>query len=664
MLVLVALASVGTPAVASPSWTAYVEAPPSRIVQPVSVLSTTGDVRNAGALTSPSGDDVATMTYSLGGTTPTIVLDYGKEIGGYASFDVSSTSGTPTLRAAYSETLRNLSADGDFTSQFTPQNTRFDTIPATVPGEFTGANLQGGERYELLTLTTPGTLTLRSVSIHFTGVLGTPDALRGYFASSDDLLNRIWYAGVYTVNLNQLVPNTGPPNSTNGNRRLLLDGAKRDRSVWSGDVAISGKTVYAALDPGYVRDSLHLIGEYPATLADYLVPAVGVQSQPGPLAAVCQPNNQTPACLGYSMSYSTIFVMALWDYFLHTADREFVAEEWPNVTRVLAWDAQQADSNGLLVTDSNNGRDWHGTGPALTGEVTWNNVIYYESLNDAADMADALGQTAFATSYRVTATSVKNAINTRLWNESTGVYDISDSIRGAVAQDANVFAINAGIASPDQTTRILSVLNTKLVHERGMLGYAMPVPSGLVENVSPFMGSYHVFADFEARESTAALDLIRKEWGYQIGHDPGGTTWEAIPVTGELAGSESAAHAWGSGPTAALTQYVVGVAPTSPGFATFTIEPQPGDLSWARGRVPTPHGAVDVDWSSSKCTFALTTTVPPGTIASVTLPGTQGTHSASVDGNTRTRRDATSDFEITGIQPGTHQLTGRLSRCA
>jgi hypothetical protein len=73
-----------------------------------------------------------------------------------------------------------------------------------------------------------------------------PRDFTGYFHSDDELLNRIWYAGVYTVQLNTIDPSTGKSNfggltaegtytwSLNttvceSEAACLVDGAKRDR---------------------------------------------------------------------------------------------------------------------------------------------------------------------------------------------------------------------------------------------------------------------------------------------------------------------------------------------------------------------------------------------------------------------------------------------------
>ena len=52
----------------------------------------------------------------------------------------------------------------------------------------------------------------------------------------------------------------------------------------------------------------------------------------------------------------------------------------------------------------------------------------------------------------------------------------------------------------------------------------------------------------------------------------------------------SLCHAWGSGPIYLLGRYCLGVAPTSPGYATFTVEPCLGDYQSISGVVPLPHG--------------------------------------------------------------------------
>lgn len=113
-----------------------------------------------------------------------------------------------------------------------------------------------------------------------------------------------------------------------------------------------------------------------------------------------------------------------------------------------------------------------------------------------------------------------------------------------------------------------------------------------------------------------------------ISHDPGGVDWERIEPTGVPAGTsgslmlaDSSAHAWSTGPTAALSKYVLGVAPATPGYVRWTVAPQPGDLKWAQGTVPTPRGSITVRWKrSGNRSFVLTLLGPRGSSGTVSIP--------------------------------------------
>ena len=82
-----------------------------------------------------------------------------------------------------------------------------------------------------------------------------------------------------------------------------------------------------------------------------------------------------------------------------------------------------------------------------------------------------------------------------------------------------------------------------------------------------------------------------------------GTAWEAIGGGGSIDGYERAASSlasgWSTGALPALTNDVLGVRPTGPGFSTFDALPHPAGLAWAQGRVPTPAGAITFGFTSS-----------------------------------------------------------------
>lgn len=615
------------PLTMSTTWARYDEAPAAPIVRPVRVLAVTGNVSDPQALADPAAGAATTLTYPLGGTQPSLLLDYGKDVGGYPTFDVASATVT-ALQTSYSETLANLGKDGATSvALFQSGNGgRSDLFPLIGGGTVRAPLIAGGERYEKVTLTIPGTVTLSSAGIDFTPLRETPSLMAGRFLSSDDLLNRIWWAGAYTLNLNQLTPGTLTADGGVDRLHLILDGAKRDRAVWSGDHLISDLTDFYVSDPVYARDSLSLFLTHPASSAQNLLPAAGVMSLPGPLPGACTPNPTLNVCVTWSASYSIAVIPALYNYYLYTGDLAFVRAHWAAVVRQMRWDATQVDRNGLFAVSSGDADDWNLESP--TGEVTYVNAMYALALDRAARLATAVGDPGEASQWSGAASAIRNAVNRILWDPKTGVYDASNTLRGPVVQDANVLAIPSGIADGSRARSILAVLARTLATPYGP-DVATANATGYVRDISPYMGSFNVLADFGAGETAAALALIRREWGFMVSHDPGGVEWERIEPNGIPAGTsgpllvaDSSAHAWSTGPTAALSQYILGVAPATPGYATWTIAPLPADVRWAQGTVPTPHGPIGVRWRRGRRdrSFELTAIGPAGSSGTVAVP--------------------------------------------
>jgi hypothetical protein len=94
-------------------------------------------------------------------------------------------------------------------------------------------------------------ITSVSLEISFQPTWSDLQAYGGYFHCNDDLINRIWYAGAYTLQTNAVPPYTGRvypllhsgwDNSahlgTNGSS-IFVDGSKRDRATWAGDLLMA-----------------------------------------------------------------------------------------------------------------------------------------------------------------------------------------------------------------------------------------------------------------------------------------------------------------------------------------------------------------------------------------------------------------------------------------
>ena len=121
---------------------------------------------------------------------------------------------------------------------------------------------------------------------------------------------------------------------TAGTNRLssIVDGPKRDRLSWSGDLAVSAPTIYYtnnAIDT--VAGSLKLFGSFqrsngrvPGNLPPQLRP--GIAS-----------GDEISNAYFHSLSYSIHFVTTLYDYYLYTGDKDLVRWGWPVVQKQLAY---------------------------------------------------------------------------------------------------------------------------------------------------------------------------------------------------------------------------------------------------------------------------------------------------------------------------------------
>lgn len=227
-------------------WEANIFAPASRTVSPASILSKSGDF-----VSKFPGNS------QLSGNGSILVFDFGIEVGGLVTLDYSAT-GKGSIGLAFTESKNWIGEwsdssnggfkgpDGAIYSSFNTSGTYSYTMP--------DLRLRGGFRYLTLFLVTNGTTSVNitdiKLEIGFQPTWSNLKAYQGYFHSSDELLNRIWYGGAYTLQTNAVPPNTGRQvpfvvtgwanNGTLGpGDTIIVDGAKRDRAVWPGNVLLT-----------------------------------------------------------------------------------------------------------------------------------------------------------------------------------------------------------------------------------------------------------------------------------------------------------------------------------------------------------------------------------------------------------------------------------------
>jgi hypothetical protein len=179
---------------------------------------------------------------------------------------------------------------------------------------------------------------------------------------------------------------------------------------------------------------------------------------------------------------------------------------------------------------------------------------------------------------------------------------------------------------------------------------------------APFGALFVLDGLFRYGKADRALDFTRTYWGGML-HRGATTFWDNFSLEwppGTVPDrNTSLCHGWSAGPTYALPAYVLGVRPLEPGFRRILVEPRPGALPWAEGRVPTPRGRVGVRWSRSPDRFSMQLSVPMDCRAEVALPALPGGKTVvRLDGRPieTERRGAR---HLVRVGEGKHELTSR-----
>lgn len=154
-------------------------------------------------------------TTTLFGNGTTVVYDFSQEVGGVVTIEYIGT-GVGEFHLAFTESRSFIghysdASNGKFVGPDLYLNATIENGKATYTMPL--AQLRGGFRYMTLFLTTNSTATMTPTSVtcelDFAPTWSNLRAYQGYFYSSDELLNRIWYAGAYTLQSNSVPPNTG-----------------------------------------------------------------------------------------------------------------------------------------------------------------------------------------------------------------------------------------------------------------------------------------------------------------------------------------------------------------------------------------------------------------------------------------------------------------------
>jgi hypothetical protein len=363
----------------------------------------------------------------------------------------------------------------------------------------------------------------------------------GSFKSNDERLNTIWETGARTVHLNM--------------QEYLWDGIKRDRLVWVGDMHPEVMTILSVFGANeVVPKSLDFIAEI--TPSDEWMNGIS--------------------------SYSMWWLLIQHQYYMNTGDLNYLKKHQDYIFELLSKLEGKIDNKGKEQLDGHRFLDWP-TSEDTTAIHAGLQSMMVMTFNAGKEMAKILGENKKADNYQ-------NII--RKLNKHTPELPMRKSPGALMAL--------AGLADA-------KMVNDELLTVDG------------VKDISTFYGYYVLNAMAKAGNYEEAMSFISEYWGAML--DLGATSfWEDFNMDwtknagriDELQKTDkvdihkeygdycykglrhSFCHGWASGPTAWLSQYVLGVEVVEPGCKTVKITPHLGNLEWVEGTYPTPMGVINI----------------------------------------------------------------------
>jgi alpha-L-rhamnosidase len=447
---------------------------------------------------------------------------------------------------------------------------------------------------------------------HITGIRlvcqTKPANYNGSFSCSDPMLNRIWYAGAYTVKLNLLNNEFGA---------ILVD--RGDRASFTGDAHCSQAAALVAFgNYDFVKKNLDNTA------------------------------NQNNGIL----SYSLLWVLSLLDYYNYTGDAATLNGYINTVTATLDNAYSIYGSNPSLVFY---GWDEHLGGfenPSCPESQNAYKMLSIRAWQSFAETMGTCGRTDLQTKYNGYANEKIAALRQNpVWYQGFGLHACADAVNTGLLNGTEKSAVFAQQFT-DRVNRIsFSPFNQYFVIQAfaGMDKY-----DDALSSINDLWGGEINYG------GTTFFELSRPSWDAAIGIND--------PVPNCQSGYTSLCHPWGAGVTKWLNEEVLGIRPTAPGFATYQIVPHLGrTLTYVTGAMPTPLSSIQASFNVSNGLCSVT--APAGTVGTVGVPKVEkNVNSITINGTLAWDgmfhpvagiSGASNDTEFvyfTGVLPGTYSL--------
>jgi len=479
-----------------------------------------------------------------------------------------------------------LDLEGPAGSEVAFHATEFVADDGTIPGDLQGATLvlDGTRRtYETfdtyglagLRVDAPDGVTLHSVTVHERLYPVVGDA---FFECSDETLNQIWAVGRRTVSLCSF--------------DAYLDCPTREQRAWTGD-----SVVHQMVDLTTNTD-WRLARWHPLLTANPRADGMLPMAVAGDVEVVD---------IAVIPDWALHWIHSVANLWRYVGDAEEIRRLMPVAEGVLRWfdpfvnvEGLLADVIGFVIID------WasvhtEGVSGALNG-------LWGRALLEFAAMSAWLGDHGRERWALATHARLAHGFE-QLWDTERGRY--IDSLvagvqRAMASQHTQAAAIVGGLAPTDRHARLVDVLTdeSSLVYEKsgltpqqmtpnrggGPYAESGPEPWWDVDREVVRAQPFFRYVVHDAIAQTGRADLIAglcRDWSIAL--ERCDTSWTEVWDGGTVS------HGWSSTPTRDLMIHVLGVEPAEPGFAIAKVNPNLGDLAWARGAVPCPAGLIRIE---------------------------------------------------------------------
>jgi len=367
-------------------------------------------------------------------------------------------------------------------------------------------------------------------------------------------------------------------------RDSFFDCPDRERAQWWGDIVIQLAQVFRTFD----THSHSLIRKCMYNLCNWQRPS---KTMFAPIPAGNWDKELPQQILASVGQYG------FWTYYLHTGDKEAVADLYPHVRDYLSiW---QTDGDGLIVHRSGeNGWDWADWGENVDIRVL-DQAWFCLALEGAANMAEVLGKPEEAAAYRKQRESIISATNAKFWN---GTAYRDPGYGGATDDRAQGMAVVSGIAGPDKYPAIKKILAGTF-------------------HASPYIEKYILESLFVMNDPAVALQRMQSRYKEMVDSETS-TLWELFSRAGTLN------HAWTGGPLTLMHEYIAGVSPTSPGYGTYQVKPRLGGVNKVDAGFDSVKGRIELKIARMEGSFHLALGSPADTKATVCIPVAEFGHKA------------------------------------